>query len=199
MKKIILTIAVSLVLFTFFTGLHPGEDPLEAWEPFSRSGEARRLQEWFRCRIRREIAGEPCGIKYDIRVPAFYGRLGLFITLLNGRKVRGCFGAFDHRSDNAEAVLLEYLRGALRDDPRYPPLDASEIADTRVVLTVGGRPFPAGDINLLDISRFGVMIICGGRPLVFVPEEIRSRDFLIKKIESCGAWQASAFRALTVR
>ncbi|RPI93674.1 MAG: AMMECR1 domain-containing protein [Spirochaetales bacterium] len=114
--------------------------------------------------------------------------------------MRGCFGAFHHKTGDAELTLREYINGALFLDPRYPPLDIRELGETRIILTVAGDLVPVDDINQVDFSRYGLMISFeNGEKIVLVPSEIRSRDRLDRIIGSGMVVQCAAFRAVTIR
>ena len=147
-----------------------------------------------------EITGKTCRLSDPYGYPAFSGRFGIFVTLKKGKIVRGCYGAFDHRSESLKYVLTEYLRGALRSDPRYEPVDISEITDIEIIVTIADRPFPVRDINLLDISRYGVTVTFDNNAaVVYVPSEIRSIEYLKRSFKGRRVLQITGFRALTIR
>lgn len=176
-----------------------GDEHLDAWSRFARSREAGMLILWMRETMYAVVTGEGRREPLRINAPSFYGRLGLFVTLVNKNKVRGCFGAFDHRAEDLELVLSEYLRGALRCDPRYAPLDVSELEDSGIILTVAGPPYPVGDLADIDLARCGVVISFeGGDRMVFVPREVRSSDHLKKRIQGRDVDQISAFRTVVI-
>ena len=166
---------------------------------FSRSEQSDSLISWLKCMMREELIGEAC-VGHQLPVcPHFYGRVGLFVTLRKNRQVRGCYGAFDHRAESIEVVLIEYLRGALRSDPRYAPVDISECDEIDIIVTVAGTPFPVRDLNVLDISRYGVIVTCEDHShVVIVPAEVRSTDYLKRLLPRKGIVQIAGFRAVTI-
>ncbi|MCU0844175.1 MAG: AMMECR1 family protein [Spirochaetes bacterium] len=176
------------------------DDPLRDWAGFAKSPESAVLSDWLRCVARGRLLAEDYPGRLMIDVPTYFGKLGLFITLVKGSKVRGCFGAFHHKTGDAELALREYINGALFLDPRYPPLDIRELGETRIILTVAGELVPVDDINQVDFSRYGLMISFeNGEKIVLVPSEIRSRDRLDRIIGSGMVVQCAAFRAVTIR
>lgn len=176
-----------------------GDEPLYAWSRFARSREAGMLLLWMRDTMRAMVTGKGRREPLRVKAPPFYGRLGLFVTLVNRNKVRGCFGAFDHRAEDLEVALSEYLKGALRCDPRYAPLDVSELEDSGIILTVAGPPYPVGDLMEIDLARCGVIIsFDGGGQLVLVPREVRSSEHLKKRIQGRDVEQISAFRTVVI-
>ncbi|HPJ40409.1 MAG TPA: AMMECR1 domain-containing protein [Spirochaetota bacterium] len=156
--------AEMLLLLLVFAGPGRSQDlQFEEWVRFSESGEGRALTSWVRCVAGELLGEEACRRPMVVRTPPFYGRFGIFVTIVKGRSVRGCYGAFDHRSDDFETVLKEYITGALRNDRRHSPLDVGELDDVRIVITIADRRFPVRDLQSLDISRFGVTLTSAGR------------------------------------
>ncbi len=175
-------------------------DALEEWSRFARSPEARALVDWAHCALAQGLAGTQCASPFPGNLPAFYGRNGVFVTLVRGKRVRGCYGAFHHASESLEEVLRDYLGGALRRDGRYPPLEVSELGETRVVITITGMEYPVDDISALDLARSGVVFSMeSGAKLLFVPAEIKSIDYLKKRVIMKSVVQVAAFRAVSIR
>ncbi len=191
-----------LIIFLLWTAsaVPAGPALLDEWARFSKSGDSRNLLTWLRCKTKETLTGDACGAGLDARTPSFYGKLGIFITLVKGNRVRGCFGAFHHKSENIEAVLEEYLHGALRCDPRYPPADVSELEDLKIVLTLAGEQYPVDDINSVDISRFGIILtLDDNEKIVFVPAEIKSMEYLRNRMRGLAIRQIAAFEAVVIR
>ncbi|HDP81062.1 MAG TPA: AMMECR1 domain-containing protein [Spirochaetes bacterium] len=199
MKPVLATAAAALLAAAGPAGL-TAADSLAHWASYARTARAGKLVGWMRCVMREEMTGRKCEAGKPEGAPPFFGRHGIFVTLVRGRTVRGCYGAFHHKSDDLALVLREYLMGALRCDPRHEPLDESEYEETDIVITVAGDRFPVDDPDLIDISREGLALSLedGGR-LVFVPAEFRSIDYMKTKIPRNGVVQAFGFRAVTIR
>ncbi|HSV95700.1 MAG TPA: AMMECR1 domain-containing protein [Spirochaetota bacterium] len=192
--------ALLIALALFAPSQASPDDPLREWAGFAKSPESAMLSDWMRCIARERLAARECSRPLSVGVPPYFGRLGFFITLVKGSKVRGCFGAFHHKTEDAELTLREYINGALFLDPRYPPLDLRDLGETRIILTVAGELVPVDDINQVDFSRFGLMISFEtGEKIVLVPSEIRSRDRLDRMIGSGTVVQCAVFRAVTIR
>jgi len=174
-------------------------DPIEQWKEFSRSKERILFMKWLRGNAvsiqRKAKNSEPI----PVEVPAVYGRSGLFITLMKNGKVRGCFGAFDHSDTDIEAMLREYLKGALSYDPRYKPLELHELEETEIIITIASFPELVDSLNKVDISRYGVLIECDdSAATVIVPAEFRTASRLNRdnRYTNC---RISSFRAVTIR
>jgi AMMECR1 domain-containing protein len=179
---------------------YSGQDPMLAqWEEFSRRPDSRELLLWLRCHARAKLAGARCKDRLNVIMPAYFGRLGIFITLKKGKKVRGCYGAFSHASADIEKVFLEYLSGALTGDARYEPLDAAEVETADIIVSITSPAYAVADLDSVDLLRYGISVACGEEQArVYVPAELRNMEDLRNFIQGKEC-QISAFRAITVR
>jgi len=62
-------------------------------------------------------------------------RLGVFVTLTQLEELRGCMGALESSDPLARTVVSCAFNAAFRD-PRFPQLNTSEMADTRIEISV---------------------------------------------------------------
>ena len=98
-----------------------------------------------------------------------------FVTLTRSGLLRGCIGTLKHEFPLAQDVVLRAEAAAI-DDPRFPPLQADEIEDTEIEISVLTTPQPlvynAPDEipNLLVPGRDGVTIVHGLKRATFLPQ-----------------------------
>jgi AMMECR1 domain-containing protein len=190
--------AILFAIMTFPQESRPVEDPLiSEWSDFAGKPECKKLLQWLRCQARAHITGMICGTRFDVATPGYFGSLGMFVTLKKGNRVRGCFGAFSHSGIDAGSLLSDYLAGALTRDPRYHPLDISELNETRIIVTITTQPYPVNDILSVDVRHYGITLQCGNEYIVFVPAEIKNTSY-IEKIMKNSICQISTFRAVTL-
>ncbi|HEY6823080.1 MAG TPA: AmmeMemoRadiSam system protein A [Steroidobacteraceae bacterium] len=81
-----------------------------------------------------------------------------FVTLRKGAELRGCVGSLQPVRTLREDVQLNAIAAAFRD-PRFPPLGASELANTSIevsLLSPGERIEAASEMELLAQLRPGV-------------------------------------------
>ncbi len=183
-----------------------GEPGLEEWRKYAVSGEGGKILSWARETIIKELdpgsslrKAAP-GSEFPRNHPPFFGRLGIFVTLLKEGRVRGCYGAFHHRSDDLRSVLTSYIRGALRYDPRYKPLGIEEGGEADIIITIASQPLMVNSIYSVDISRYGIIIsLENGTSLLFVPSEIKTHDYLKRRLGRRKTTGVSAFRAVTIK
>ncbi len=172
---------------------------LEEWRVFSRLPESGVLIAWLRENARLSLERKSMDFPLSIKLPELNGRAGMFITLIKKGKVRGCFGALYHDSDDTAGLFLRYLKGALYMDPRYAPIEPSELDDTSIIVTITSFPEPVDDINNVDIGSFGVFIECGaGEWAVVVPAEFKT-SMKIESLYGKSDCRYSKFRAVTIR
>ena len=174
-------------------------DSLDEWRAFSRTDASAKLMRWMRTSMSDILEGKPAA-SCPVGTPSFYGRNGVFVTLVRAGKTRGCFGAFHHSSDDAGTVLAEYLRSALRNDPRYVPLEPYEAADTSIIITIADQPAAVDDIFSVDLSRFGVLVTTEAEEkFAFVPCEVKTADYLRRLLKGRRITETAAFSAVSIR
>lgn len=198
-------IPVIYIIMIFAAAISPRADvdaaELREWEDFSESPGSASLKRWIKDEARCILTGKE-NKPLEVECPPFYGRFGIFVTVVSDSRVRGCFGAFDHRYDKIDLLLRDYLRGALRRDDRYPPVETGELDDIDIIITVTTRPHQAGkmDIDLIDISRYGVMfLMSNGERMVLVPAEIKTHQYLKGRIKDKPVGDIFIFRAITIK
>lgn len=176
------------------------EPSLEQWRAFSKTSDAAHLSAWLHQSLESYLTGGADIAPPKIPLPAFDGRLGVFITLLKKNKVRGCYGAFDHPTSHIETLLADYLKGALRRDHRYLPIDTGDLPEITIVVTIAGRRLPVRDVSHVDIMNYGILATFENDAHdVVVPAEIRSLDALRNRWKGKEIQQLDAFRTVTIK
>ncbi len=197
MKKFLCkTVPVFIILTLCFWN---STDPLRQWEKFSVSADKTILMKWMKYTALSIEMKERELKSLNITLPPVYGSTGLFITLIQKGKIRGCFGAFDHSETDISLMLRNYLKGALSYDPRYKPLERYEIEEMDIVITIASHPEQVENLNSIDISHFGVFIECDSTSgIVVVPAEFRTTSRLNRNNNYTNC-RISRFRAVTIR
>lgn len=191
-----------LILFFvsfLFSSLFAEENTLEEWKKFSKTKMADSVVDFIRCNAVSEMNLKSCDVSLP-ETPPFFGQLGLFITIVNNGKVRGCFGAFRHKNTHLSNVIREYIRGALKNDPRYPPLEVEEMKTAYFILTIADSPVPVVDVDSIALGRFGVFLGKeDGQGVVYVPGEIKSHSALKRIIKKEKVQDVSVSKAILIR
>jgi AmmeMemoRadiSam system protein A len=86
-------------------------------------------------------------------------RAGVFVTLrtIDGR-LRGCIGTIEPAYDMVASEIIHNAISAARNDPRFHPVEASELQDLTYGVDVLSYPEAVEGLDDLDPSRFGVII-----------------------------------------
>lgn len=172
---------------------------LQSWQAFAQSKQSATLINWLQCMAGQNLQLKKCKA-LQVRLPAFHGKLGLFITILVDGRVAGCYGSFYHRQSSPYPVLAEYLRAALREDPRHPPLDAPLLARAHFLVTIAGRKKLVAGPEQVDIHQDGLILTAAsGRQSVYVPDEIKSRQSLHYIMRKQRIIQIEIFEAVTIQ
>jgi AmmeMemoRadiSam system protein A len=95
----------------------------------------------------------------------------VFVSLYSAdSSLRGCRGTISPVESNlAEAIIRSAIASAV-DDPRFPPMTASEIPGLQVKIDVLSPLEPVNDLECLDEKTYGVMIQAGNRRAVLLPD-----------------------------
>lgn len=110
-----------------------------------------------------------------LKEPVMGMKHGVFVTLTKRGDLRGCIGFLEGRETVKEAVRHNALNAAF-NDPRFPPLKASELGDVDIEISILSDPEPldySGASDLLARLRpgvDGVIIRSGMHAATFLPQ-----------------------------
>lgn len=95
---------------------------------------------------------------------------GAFVSLKKAGQLRGCIGTIQPvRPSLAEEVAENAVSAATRD-PRFQPLTLEELDEITISVDVLGTPQRVAGLEDLDPSRYGVIVKCGWRKGVLLPD-----------------------------
>ena len=106
------------------------------------------------------------------RIPGDMQVKPVFVTIEVDGKVRGCRGDLTARTGSLENEVIRFAFEAAAHDPRYRPLQSSELKDFKVTVTIVERQEPLGDISSLRPQE-GLVLKRGDRTGVVLPFEGR--------------------------
>jgi AmmeMemoRadiSam system protein A len=148
--------------------------------------ERRAILELARAAVRAEVGGGPPPDAAIVLLPA---ATGAFVTLKRHGQLRGCLGTLECRRSLAEEVA-RCAASAARDDPRFAPVGAAELADLHVEVSILG---PLEAIDPFDPAA----IVIGRHGLVV--ERVRHRGLLLPQVATEWGWTREEFLAYTCR
>ena len=97
-------------------------------------------------------------------------RAGCFVSLKVDGQLRGCIGTIaPTRASLAEEICANAISAGTRD-PRFEPVTADELDELVYDVDVLGEPEPVDSLDDLDPARYGVIVSCGGRRGLLLPD-----------------------------
>jgi hypothetical protein len=125
---------------------------------------------------RAETVGETVkALPEQLRAPA-----GAFVTLKRQGELRGCIGTVEPRAPLYLAVLANGDRAARRD-PRFAPVQESELQDMEVEVSVLSPPRPVASWEDVHIGEQGIILSKGERRALFLPEVAAQQGWTIEE------------------
>ncbi len=106
---------------------------------------------------------------------------GAFVTLHAGDALRGCVGTFQPTESLARTVARMAVASA-SDDPRFPPVEPSEIPDLDVSISALGPRQPLRDPLSVRVGTDGLLVRRGWH-----------RGALLPKVAVENGWSAEEF------
>ncbi len=106
---------------------------------------------------------------------------GAFVTVHVERELRGCIGTFRPQGSLA-ATVARMAVAAATEDPRFPPIGASDVAGLAVSVSVLDAPRPIADPREVEIGRQGLLVSRGFH-----------RGTLLPKVAVEHGWGAEEF------
>ena len=96
-------------------------------------------------------------------------RAGVFVSLKKHGSLRGCIGTISPISKNiAEEISRNAISAAL-EDPRFDPVDVSELNHIVYSVDVLAEPEPISSPDALNVERYGVIITSGHKRGLLLP------------------------------
>jgi AmmeMemoRadiSam system protein A len=102
--------------------------------------------------------------------PEMKERAGVFVSLHRFGQLRGCIGTFGPTKKNVAEEIIANAISSSTADPRFPPVTASELDDLEYSVDILTEPEPVADMSHLDPKTFGVIVECGWRRGLLLPD-----------------------------
>ena len=95
---------------------------------------------------------------------------GAFVSLHAHGQLRGCIGTTGPTTNNVAWEIVQNAVSACSRDPRFAPVRAEELDSLEYSVDVLGEPETISSPAELDIKRYGVIVSCGGRRGLLLPD-----------------------------
>ncbi len=116
--------------------------------------------------VRTDISPSPEGIADEF----MDNRAGVFVSIKKKGRLRGCIGTFQPVFENIAMETVRNAVAASTKDPRFPPVTEDELPDLVFSVDVLTSPEPVSSPDELDPGRFGVIVSCGFRRGLLLPD-----------------------------
>jgi AmmeMemoRadiSam system protein A len=134
------------------------------------STQKRDLLRLARERLEEKLIGNPSltyeRLKGD---PGYAEKNGLFVTLKKEGDLRGCIGTIIGDRTVPEGIRAMAIQAAFFD-PRFSPVEAKELNDLTIEISILTVPRPVASWRDIVIGRDGMILSMKGRQALFLPQ-----------------------------
>ena len=116
--------------------------------------------------------------------PEMQAQAGVFVTLHKFGELRGCIGTLEPTTGNVASEIIQNAISSATRDPRFPPVAPNELEDLEYHVDVLTEPKPVKDKKKLDPKKYGVIVECGWRRGLLLPD-LEGVDTVERQIEIC--------------
>jgi AmmeMemoRadiSam system protein A len=116
--------------------------------------------------------------------PEMRERAGVFVSLHKHGQLRGCIGTFEPTKGNVAEEIIANAISSSTADPRFPPVNTSELDDLEYSVDILTKPEPVTDINQLDPKEYGVIVESGWKRGLLLPD-LEGVDSVEEQIAIC--------------
>ena len=95
---------------------------------------------------------------------------GAFVSLHTHGQLRGCIGTTGPTTKSVAWEIVQNAVSACSRDPRFAPVRADDLDSLEYSVDVLGEPEAISSPAELDIKRYGVIVSCGGRRGLLLPD-----------------------------
>jgi AmmeMemoRadiSam system protein A len=106
------------------------------------------------------------------------------VSLHRFGELRGCIGTFEPTQKNVAGEIISNAVSSAIRDPRFPPVAPEELADLEYSVDVLTAPKPVEDEKKLDPKKYGVIVECGFRRGLLLPD-LEGVDSVDEQINIC--------------
>lgn len=99
----------------------------------------------------------------------FQEKRGVFVTLKKQKELKGCLGNFTSDIGLAQNIQTMAIEAAF-SDPRFLPLEKSELKDVAIEISVLSPMQKITDPDLIEVGKHGVYVKRGNRSGVYLPQ-----------------------------
>lgn len=102
--------------------------------------------------------------------PDMVKKSGVFVSIKKKGKLRGCIGTFLPVTENIYMEILRNAVAAATQDPRFPPVDVSELDELEYSVDILSPPEPVKSLDELDPKKYGIIVVKGWQRGLLLPD-----------------------------
>ena len=106
----------------------------------------------------------------DLPAELTHKAAGAFVSLHKDGRLRGCIGTIAPTEETLAQEIVQNAVSAGTRDPRFPPVRPDELDELIYSVDVLGQPEPVASADLLDPKRYGVIVSCGRKRGLLLPD-----------------------------
>lgn len=102
--------------------------------------------------------------------PDMTKKAGVFVSIKKKGKLRGCIGTFLPVTENIYMEIVRNAVAAATQDPRFPPVDVSELNELEYSVDILSPPEPVKSLDELDPKKYGIIVVKGWQKGLLLPD-----------------------------
>ena len=112
----------------------------------------------------------PEGLLEELPEEATKDRAGAFVSVHENGMLRGCIGTIGPVQDSIAEEIISNAISAVSRDPRFERVREDELDLLEINVDILGKPELIDGPDQLDVKRYGVIVSCGGRKGLLLPD-----------------------------
>ena len=113
--------------------------------------------------------GQTIALPDDLPTEMMSEKAGVFVSIKKDGNLRGCIGTTAPTAGNIALEIINNGVSACSRDPRFDPVTPDELDDLTYSVDVLFPPEPIESKSLLDVKRYGVIVSCGYKRGLLLP------------------------------
>lgn len=97
-------------------------------------------------------------------------KAAVFVSIKKKGKLRGCIGTFLPATENIYTEIVRNAVAAATQDPRFPPVDISELNELEYSVDILSPPEPVKSLEELDPKKYGIIVVKGWQRGLLLPD-----------------------------
>lgn len=113
--------------------------------------------------------GAEIDVPRELPAEMLNSRAGVFVSLKKHGRLRGCIGTISPVRKNIAGEIINNAISSGTQDPRFDPVTREELGSLVYSVDVLMEPEPIASMSQLDVVRYGVIVRCGRRSGLLLP------------------------------